>query len=426
LLDTFREHRRASIVDQLAAGPLCPLRDTRNALVGKIRFCSDPIADRRSTGRSRASKSAVYAAFMACSEFWQLRHFTNSQLLDSLGRVLRTQRQSLAEVVAHLGEVEERRLHLEAAYGSLFDYCVRKLAMSEDEACRRIDLARLTRQFPALFPLLASGELTLSAALLLKGALTPDNQLELIHAARCKSIREVREMLAARFPSPDVPPTIRKLPQPAKTPAPAVPPSSSPIAPPPAARPPRSPPAGSQPLHLHPPAPQQRIEPIAAERYKLQLTIDATIKSKLEQARDLLRHAHPSGDLAAVLSRALDLLIADQLRHRFGAGARRRAQRAPATATTPSHISNAARRAVLDRDGLACTWVDANGTRCSSRAWLELDHRHPRGKGGASDAENLRLLCRAHNLLAAEHAYGRAHVERAKAARRARDSTVPP
>jgi 5-methylcytosine-specific restriction endonuclease McrA len=178
---------------------------------------------------------------------------------------------------------------------------------------------------------------------------------------------------------------------------------------------------------LRRPAAQQLIEPIAAERYKLQVTIDASVKNKLEQARNLLRHANPSGDLATVLSRALDLLIAEQLRHRFGVGARRKAKR-PATPVTPSaspHIPHETRRAVLDRDGLACTWVDANGTRCNSRAWLELDHRHPRGKGGGSESENVRLLCRAHNLLAAEHAYGRAHIERAKAARRRHESTAP-
>jgi hypothetical protein len=376
-------------------------------------------------------------------EFWQLQHLSNQQLLDSLGRVLRTQRQSLAELVAHLGEVEERRLHLEAAYGSLFDYCVRKLEMSEDEACRRIDLARLTRKFPAFFPLLARGEISLSAALILKAVLTPDNQRELIEAARLKSIREVREMVAARFPSPDVPSTIRKLPEPATARAPATAQPAAPIAPlfasalpaPAQTTPARieAPPAPAVPVPVsspasRPPAPQQRIDPIAAERYKFQVTIDATVKNKLEQARDLLRHANPGGDFAPILSRALDLLIADQLRHRFGAGAPRKPRRA-ATRTTPetsSHIANATRRAVLERDGLACTWVDANGTRCNSRAWLELDHRHPRGKGGGCEAENIRVLCRAHNLLAAEHAYGRAHIERAKAARRPRENTAPP
>jgi len=373
--------------------------------------------------------------------FWQLQHLSNQQLLDSLGQVLHHQRRSLAELVAHLAEVEERRLHLEAAYSSLFDYCVRQLHMSEDEACRRIDLARLARRFPKLFPLLASGEITLSAALVLKSVLTDDNHGELIEAARRKSIRETRELVATRFPSPDVPSTIRKLPE-AKTPAP--PPLAAPVAPLFAA-----PITSCAPPHLHAPAASapvdpprpvlppsapsrslqsaHRIEPLAAERYKLQLTIDADLRRQLETARDLLRHSNPGGDLAPILSRALDLLIAELLRQRFGAAARRKASRASTTTrpSSSSHVPSATRRAVLERDGLACTWVNANGTRCNAQAWLELDHRHPRGKGGGSDTENIRVLCRAHNHLAAEQAYGRAHIERAKAARRAHGRRTP-
>ncbi|HEU4578092.1 MAG TPA: HNH endonuclease signature motif containing protein [Polyangiaceae bacterium] len=74
---------------------------------------------------------------------------------------------------------------------------------------------------------------------------------------------------------------------------------------------------------------------------------------------------------------------------------------------------------VLERDGLACSWVNVDGTRCASRAWLEIDHRHPRAKGGGSEADNLRILCRAHNQLAAELEYGRAHMDGVRA-RRAR------
>ena len=63
--------------------------------------------------------------------------------------------------------------------------------------------------------------------------------------------------------------------------------------------------------------------------YKLQLTIDANLKSQLETARNLLRHTHPSGDLALILSRALQLLIADLLRQRFGVGKRRKGTPTP-------------------------------------------------------------------------------------------------
>jgi 5-methylcytosine-specific restriction endonuclease McrA len=387
---------------------------------------------------------------MQQDEFWKLEHLSHSQLLESLNRVVRIRRRALAELIAHLGEVEERRLHLEAAHSSMFDYCVARLGMSEDEACRRIDLARLARRYPALYPLLASGEITLSVALVLKPILSQANHHELFAAARGKSILEARELVALHTPRSDVPFGIRKLPQPrgagkdASTlglpPIASTPPASIPQLQAHDARVETSPSAQPVTPHVHH---QSRIEPLSPQRYKVQFTIDKATKDQLEQARDLLRHANPSGDFGPILARALELLIADLLRRRFGAGACRKAASArpkpsasqapvrpmdetlvPAASVEPSgsHIPRAARRAVLERDGLACTWRDADGKRCGSRAWLEIDHRHPRGKGGGSEPENLRILCRAHNDLAAEHEYGRAHMQQAK--RRQHQRTV--
>jgi hypothetical protein len=39
----------------------------------------------------------------------------------------------------------------------------------------------------------------------------------------------------------------------------------------------------------------------------------------------LMRHAHPSGDFGLIIGRALELLIQDLMKRRFGAGARRKA-----------------------------------------------------------------------------------------------------
>lgn len=364
-------------------------------------------------------------------EFWKLDHLSPSQLIESLQRVIGVRRRALAELIAHLGEVEERRLHLEAAHSSMFDYCVARWGMSEDEACRRIDLARLARSYPALYPMLASGEITLSVALVLKPILLQSNHRELFAAARGKSIREARELVALHAPRPDVPSTIRKLPERRATGATAAPQTSPPQLEASAAHvEPARPAAPIAPAPHH----HGRIEPLSPQRYKVEFTIDKSVKDQLEQARDLLRHAIPSGDFGVILARALELLIADLLRSRFGAGACRKAASVkpkPAAAQAPltptdkgltsaasvgpssSHVPHAARRAVLERDGLACSWRDADGKRCGSRAWLEIDHRHPRGKGGGAEPENLRLLCRAHNHFAAEREYGRAHVEQA-------------
>lgn len=74
---------------------------------------------------------------------------------------------------------------------------------------------------------------------------------------------------------------------------------------------------------------------------------------------------------------------------------------------------------MLERDGLRRTWVSPDGVRCESRAWLEYDHIKPRGLGGGDEPSNLRIRCRAHNHLAAEHAYGQPAIERIIVRRRA-------
>src|SRR5688572_28957217 len=145
--------------------------------------------------------------------FWKLEALSDRQLLDGLGAVLSSGRRLLAQLVAHLGEVEERRLHMDAACSSLFSYCVNRLGLSEDEACRRIEVARLARRCPAMFPLLASGALSLSVAALLKPHLSNVDAERLLAAVAGKSVQLAREALAACFPRPDVPSSVRKLPE---------------------------------------------------------------------------------------------------------------------------------------------------------------------------------------------------------------------
>ena len=68
------------------------------------------------------------------------------------------------------------------------------------------------------------------------------------------------------------------------------------------------------------------------------------------------------------------------------------------------------RHAVEQRDECQCTFVAADGTRCSETRWLQLDHIEPFALGGKSTLENLRLLCPAHNQLEAERAFGGAAI----------------
>src|SRR5579883_2718224 len=142
----------------------------------------------------------------------KLADLSDAQLLESLKSLCGQSRAVLARLLAHLVEVEERRLHLEAACPSMFQFCVRRLGMSEDEACRRIHAARLAGRFPDLLVRIERGDLTLSTMALLEGALTESSYQELVEAAAGKTKAELQALLAKRSPRPDVAAAITAIP----------------------------------------------------------------------------------------------------------------------------------------------------------------------------------------------------------------------
>ena len=66
------------------------------------------------------------------------------------------------------------------------------------------------------------------------------------------------------------------------------------------------------------------------------------------------------------------------------------------------HIPDDIRDEVFVRDNGQCSFVAADGTRCQCKKGLQVDHVVPFAAGGTHQPSNLRLLCGAHNRLAAE------------------------
>jgi hypothetical protein len=117
-----------------------------------------------------------------------------------------------AALLAHLAEVDARKLYLPAAYPSMFDYCVHELHLSEDAAYKRIQAARIARQFPALFEALADGQLHLSGVCLLAPYLTRENADLLLAAAAHRTKAEIESLLAQRFPRSETMELVQALP----------------------------------------------------------------------------------------------------------------------------------------------------------------------------------------------------------------------
>ncbi|HKC59085.1 MAG TPA: hypothetical protein VKB92_03290, partial [Myxococcales bacterium] len=193
-----------------------------------------------------------------------------------------------ADLLVHLGEVDERKLYADRAFPSMFAFCVGELRFSEDAAYSRIMVARAARRVPAMIEATRCGQVHLTGLRLLAPHLTAENHCEVLAQAAGKTKREIEELVARLAPQPAVLPTIRKLPE---RPAPA---SAEPLT-----------------LALEPapakPAPREdhrrSIAPLAEKMYRVEFTADQELHDKLRVAQDLLRHRIPDGDLACIVER---------------------------------------------------------------------------------------------------------------------------
>ena len=358
---------------------------------------------------------------------YSLTHVVDHVLMRDLGFLARRDRATTAELLAHVGEVDERKLYLPEAFPSMYQYCVGALRMSEDTAFRRISVARAARRFPAIFPAIEDGRLNLTSVLLLAPHLAPDTAEELLAAAGHKTKEEIRLLLAARFPRPDMPTAVQDGPTAPAQEGLAVLPVGDPTSQLALER------VGSavQPnalISMEPTAAHGRPTPLSPGRFGVQFTMDQETHDVLLYVRALLGHAVAAGDIPEVFKRSLKALAEKLERQKLAKCARSRPGKRSENAR---HVPATVRRAVWMRDGGQCTFTSDKGKRCEARSRLEFDHMDAVARGGHATEGRMRLRCRAHNQFTAEQTFGaefmrgkreqaRGRAEHAKAERQAK------
>jgi len=324
-------------------------------------------------------------------------------LLAAVRSLLGRERCVTAELIAHLAEIDLRGLHKREGYASLFVYCRDALGLSEHEAYGRIEAARAARKFPLALELLRSGAITLTSVGLLARHLTAGNHRAILESACGKKKAEVEEIVAALQPAADVPAALRKLPPPSQRTEPS---SDAPAAPNGVASNPTATAIPSPAVTASSPtAPllsamkPSVIAPLSPNRYRYQLTIGTETRDLLALAKDLLRHVDPSGDDDVILKRALQLLVSDLTRKKFGTPEMRDRERGTdrPTASGSRHVPAGVKRAVFLRDGGRCAFFGRHGHRCEERGFLEFHHVKPYAVGGEATLRNIELRCRNHN-----------------------------
>ncbi len=344
----------------------------------------------------------------------ELKSLSDDELLHRVADLLAQSRRVEWVLVAHIAEVDARRLYAREAWPSMIQYSMGALHLSEGEAYRRIAAARLSRRYPVILSMLEDGRLHLCGIGVLSRHLNDANYEDVLTRATHKTKREIEILVPELDPKPDVPPRIRKRPQ---RKAKAAPPESAnelcpdrveqnaPVAEP-------EPPAA--------PDKPATVQPLSKARYKVVFTASEELRGKLKRLEALM----PGSDLASIIDTAVSEKLERVEAKRFGKTKKPRKSLEEAD-TSPGvrGISAAVKRFVCERDGNQCTYVGTGGKRCPERDKLEFHHEEPYGVGGDRSAKNIRLMCSAHNAYMGELDYGK---EKMDQYRRSADRVLEP
>lgn len=283
----------------------------------------------------------------------KLSHLSDQSLLQQTFLLVKKEKEILSEILLHLREVQKRRLFCELGFGSLFQYCVKQLGYSEDQAYRRINAIKMVREIPEIQEQIALGQLSLStlsvAQSLFKADATVDKK-EVLKALRNKSKREA-EVIVRDF-SPKV------------------------------------------------------LEKKREHKFSLSQAQEEkwiAVKAKL---------AHSNLSQEEILEKLCDLFLAPKPTPKTKSPP----EQAPMTAPKPapillpprssalfaranSAIATQTKRLVFQQSRHQCE-------NCKSTFALQIDHKIPRALGGTNHPSNLRLLCRSCNQRAAIKIFG--------------------
>lgn len=324
---------------------------------------------------------------------------TNSELLSRAAKLVRTERKITLEILNVINAVYARRAYAEAGYSSCYVWLTRGLGYSDGAASRRLRSAEMLRNVPTIANKIEEGAINLSTIAQTQSAIRNEEKrtgekisvserIELVQKIESCTQKEVEFKLAAIFPE-------------------------------------------ALPKH-------EVVRPINELHAKVQITVSHDLLKKIERLKAVLSHSKPRASIADIVEAGVDALLkqkdplvrevkprSKEDRAAFGsirnspesiskpAASSAVAKTGRVEKKTPA-LSPAARNFIFRRAEGKCEYVDPKtGTRCQSAHFLEVEHVIPRARGGTNEISNLIAFCRTHNRLAAERAFGEAHVRAA-------------
>ncbi len=306
-----------------------------------------------------------------------LETLSNEELDDSFQAVAQRERQTLAEVLVHIKEVNRRKLYLKMSFGSLFDYLTKHLKYSAGSAQRRIDAYRLSQEVPDVIENLESGDLNLAQVSLVQKSFREMGKLNGKSLIQTKSKQEEVTQTKAQTKSDQIQlksQLIKNLKQKSIAESQVI---------------------VSKTLDLEVKS-EMKLKHQADESVRFEITLSKEQWLKLNAMRDLISHSLPHGSWDQVLEHVADKVIASKTKVQ-NQKIEKKSQ--PVKAAGPSQTTSLylLRKAVLKRDR-CCQYRDQKTRKLCTSTWqLQIDHIKPRWAGGKDELANLRVLCGQHN-----------------------------
>jgi hypothetical protein len=315
-----------------------------------------------------------------------LKFKSNQDLIVNLKLKVENERKLLMEILYSLQEVERRMLHLEMGYPDLYTFAIKELGYSSGAAYRRVSAMRLLKSLPDVAPKLQSGELGLENASQAQSffrkedqrrkengeeRLTLETKREVVTELLGKSTRDGLKVLLSK--SPEIM------------------------------------------------TPSEKIRPVSEEKTLVQFVAHADLMEKLEELKGLLAHQNYDGRMDVLIERLADIALQKLKPKAPESKSQEKVMPVTHTDLSPApgmisvikkeslkksrsrYIPIKERRKVLLKYPNGCTYKDPKSDRvCGSKHGLQLDHIQPFSQGGSHSAQNLTVLCGAHNRYRAE------------------------
>lgn len=309
-----------------------------------------------------------------------LKKLSDHELHEATRLASHKERQATLALLEHLAEVDQRRLYSARGYATLWEYVHKFLGYSEAQASERVSAMRLMKRIPEVREKLESQALTLTGAAKLASFVrrercSEEKTLSLLSRISHQPVRHAERILISEQKDPGARPDV--------------------------------------------------VRPSSLELTRISFDADSELMAMLEELKNL--QGHPEWSMNDRLKSALRIVLdkrkgkhsdpvlrAPEVKEKVAPRAKGRTASTQPRRGKPSsgrgrsrYIPVSVRRETERRSKRQCEYVDPETKRrCEGRFDLQLDHRTPYAKGGASTTANIRHLCANHNRFVALREFG--------------------